>query len=186
MRAQQFGLHDERQLADFIEKQRAAIGTADEAKRGGNGAGESALHVAEQLRLHQLGRKHGAIDGHKRPVGAGTKSMDLPSGDFFADAGFAFDEHSRRARGNELDLRAQCIDAPLRSLGANDEAPSECHGVGSDERFWPRTAECAVISPPFCALRVGSGCESVAQSAGLRQGRSNGRDYADSRHQKSI
>ena len=83
-RAQQLGLHHERQLADFIEKQRAAIGTADESERGGNGAGESALHVAEQLRLHQLGRKHGAIDGHKRPVGAGTESMNLPSGDFFA------------------------------------------------------------------------------------------------------
>ena len=41
--AEQFGLHRERQLADFIEKKRAAIGTANESQRGRDGAGEAPL-----------------------------------------------------------------------------------------------------------------------------------------------
>ena len=64
--AQQFGLNGQRQLADFIEKQRAAIGATNKAQSGRDGAGERAFHVAEELRFHELGREDSAIDRHKR------------------------------------------------------------------------------------------------------------------------
>ena len=102
--AQQFGLNGQRQLADFIEKQRAAIGTANEAQSGRDGAGERALHVAEQLRFHQLGREDRAIDRHKRCRRTRTESMNLPGGDFFAGAGFAFDQE--RWRSAERSVRS--------------------------------------------------------------------------------
>ena len=36
------------------------------------GAGEAALHVAEQLRFEQRFGQAGAVDRHERPVGAGA------------------------------------------------------------------------------------------------------------------
>ena len=80
--AQNLGLHRERQLADLIEKQRAAVGTPHEPQRGRNGAGERALHVAKELRSHQLGRKGRAIDRHERPCRTAARSVDLPARQF--------------------------------------------------------------------------------------------------------
>ena len=49
-RAQELRLQIERQLADLVEEQRAAVGLLDEAALGVERAGEGAAHVAEQLR----------------------------------------------------------------------------------------------------------------------------------------
>ena len=50
--AQQLGLQLERQLADLVEEQRAAVGLLEQAARArAVGAGERAAHVAEQLAL---------------------------------------------------------------------------------------------------------------------------------------
>ena len=53
---QQLGLAFERQLADFVEKQRAQVGLLEEADVVAIGAGERAGLVAEQLALHEVGR----------------------------------------------------------------------------------------------------------------------------------
>ena len=50
-------------LADFVEQQRAAIGLLELADAAGDGAGEGALFMAEQLAFQQIFRNGGAIDG---------------------------------------------------------------------------------------------------------------------------
>ena len=65
-RAQQFHLCGQRQFADFVEEQRAAGGLDEFAGVAFGGAGERALLVAEQDRLHQIVRDRAAIDGDER------------------------------------------------------------------------------------------------------------------------
>ena len=67
--AQQLGLQVERQLADFVKEGGAAIGHFDQAGLGGDGAGEGAFHVAEQLALHERADQGGTIDGNERAYG---------------------------------------------------------------------------------------------------------------------
>ena len=51
--AQQLRLELGRHVADLVEEQRAAVGLHEEAPARRGGAGEGALHVAEQLALQQ-------------------------------------------------------------------------------------------------------------------------------------
>ena len=55
--AQQLGLRRFVQVADFVEKDRAAVGQLEPAAPQRRRAGERALLVAEQLALDQLGRE---------------------------------------------------------------------------------------------------------------------------------
>ena len=54
--AQELGLHRRVHLADLIEEQRAAVGLAEAPGRGGDGAGEGAADVAEELAFQQARR----------------------------------------------------------------------------------------------------------------------------------
>ena len=107
-RPKQFGLNEQREFADLIQEKGAAIRAANETEGGGYGSGERAFHVAEELRLHQLGRKDRTIDGNERPSGAGTKRVNLAGGHFFADTRLPFDQHGGRTAGNEFYFSLQC------------------------------------------------------------------------------
>ena len=63
---QQQPLHPQRHLADFVEEDGAVVGHLELAGLVAVGAGEAALHVAEQLRLEQRLGDAGAIDRHER------------------------------------------------------------------------------------------------------------------------
>ena len=63
--AQQLDLHLERQLADLVEEQRAAVGQLELADLARVRAGERPPLVAEQLGLQDLGRDRGAVDGQE-------------------------------------------------------------------------------------------------------------------------
>ena len=66
---QQAGLQVKRHVADFIEKQRAALGLFEAATAHGLRAGERATLMTKQLAFKQpLGNGCG-IDGNKRSVG---------------------------------------------------------------------------------------------------------------------
>src|SRR3954463_15614035 len=60
--AQQFYLRAERQLADLVEKQRAAGGLDEFAGVTFGSAGERPLFVAEQDRFHEIVGDRAAID----------------------------------------------------------------------------------------------------------------------------
>ena len=73
-RAQQLHLHRERQVGDFVEEQRAAVGGLEESVAIGLGAGERALAVAEELALHQVLGNRAAVHRDERLLGARTAS----------------------------------------------------------------------------------------------------------------
>lgn len=64
--AQQSGLQRQRHIADFIQKQRAAVGLFEAAYVPLGGAGEGAGFVAEQLAFQQLGRNGGGVERNER------------------------------------------------------------------------------------------------------------------------
>jgi len=85
--AQQLGLQLERQLADLVEKDRAAIGRLECALPGRVRAGERTALVTEQLALEQRRRKRSAVDDDERPVLAAALAVDRLRGSFLASAG---------------------------------------------------------------------------------------------------
>ena len=90
--SQQQRLHAQAHLAHFVEEQRAAVGHLQLAELVAIGAGEAALHVAEQLRFQQRFGEAGAIDGHERAVGAQRVRVDLARDEILADAAFTGDQ----------------------------------------------------------------------------------------------
>ena len=90
---------------DFVEKQRAAGGFDELAGVAFGGAGEGALLVAEQDRLHEIVGDRAAIDGDERFRLALAAAVDGAGEQFLADAGFALDQH-RDGRGRGLLRRA--------------------------------------------------------------------------------
>jgi hypothetical protein len=67
-RPQELGLDRQRQLADLVEHQRAAVGLGEEAAARADRAGERAADVTEQLGLGQVGRQRRAVEPHQRPA----------------------------------------------------------------------------------------------------------------------
>ena len=64
--AQHADLGRQRQLADLVEKQRAAVGPLEPAAAGLDRPGKCATLVAEQLRIDQFRRNRPAIDAIER------------------------------------------------------------------------------------------------------------------------
>ena len=91
-RAQQLDLGVERQLADLVEEQRAAVGFLELADALVDGAGERALLVAEQDALDQVLGDGAAVDGDERLAGALALALDGARDQLLADAAFALDQ----------------------------------------------------------------------------------------------
>jgi hypothetical protein len=69
--AQQAGLEFRRHVADFVEKQRAAVGLLEAPPARGGGAGEGAALVAEQFGFEQVLGDGGRVEGDEGLVRAG-------------------------------------------------------------------------------------------------------------------
>ncbi len=107
--AQQLGLQRQRQVADFVEEQRAAVGHLELADAPlALGAGEGARCGAEQLRLDQGFRNRGDVDRDEGAVGPWRQVVDALGQQLLAGAGLAPDQHRgvqlRGAPGLALDL----------------------------------------------------------------------------------
>ena len=107
--AQQLDLHVQRQVGDLVEEQRAALGGLEQARLVGDGAGEAALLVAEELALHQLGRNRAAVDRHERPVAPRPGLVDHARDELLARAGLAGDVDRRLAARDLGDHLAQLL-----------------------------------------------------------------------------
>src|SRR5215472_8527213 len=101
--AQQLRLHHQWQFADFIQKDRAAIGRFKQPGPRPLGAGEGAAGVAEEFRLDQLRRNGRAVDRHESAA-APRRVVDRAGHEFFARARFAGDEHGAHAARHLGDL----------------------------------------------------------------------------------
>lgn len=115
---QKLGLDMGRQLADLIEKQCAVVGKLDLADLAAGGcAGESALFIAEQLRLDEIFVQHRAVDLNEGPRGPVAHSMDGLGHGAFAHACLARDE-----------------DVGLCVGGILHEGPQPLHGVALEHQ----------------------------------------------------
>src|SRR6185437_17060324 len=94
-RLEQLGLLRERQLADLVEEEGAAVGGLEEADLLVARAREGAALVAEQLGFDELLGQRRAVDGDERLVGARPVEMQRACDQLLAGAGLAEDQHRR-------------------------------------------------------------------------------------------
>ena len=85
--AQQLALQLERDFADLVEEQRAAIGELEPADAVAHRAGEGAADMAEELALEQFARDRRAVDADQRPVAAAAGLVDGARDQLLAGAG---------------------------------------------------------------------------------------------------
>ncbi|VTR70208.1 hypothetical protein DESC_780396 [Desulfosarcina cetonica] len=101
--AQEFGLDRGRDIADFVEKNRAAVGFLEKAFFIPRGMGERALFIAEQLTLQNMLGHGGAVDGNERALAAVAQGMHRPGGEVFPRARFAGNQNGEIGFGDHLD-----------------------------------------------------------------------------------
>ena len=98
--AEKLDLDVERQLADLVEEERAAIRLAELADMLLGGAGEGALLMAEEDRFDQGRGDRTAIEGDEGPGAAVAGALDGAGDEFLPDPRFALDEDGDlRCRG---------------------------------------------------------------------------------------
>ena len=142
--AQQLDLRGQRHVADFVQKQRAAVGVLELAHAIGRGVGKRPAHVAEQLALQDVLAQGGAVERHERLVLARAVLMDGLGDQLLARAGVALDQHAGVGRGDPLEpvdhvvhLRAVADDAleaelfvqPAVQLGVGPPQPQTGRGL---------------------------------------------------------
>src|SRR4029077_7331874 len=91
--AQQFGLAGQGELANFIEKKRAALGHFASVGFAVVGSGEGAAFVAKEFVLDEAFGDGGAVQGDERLLAAIGKVMNGASEEFLAGAAFAEKKH---------------------------------------------------------------------------------------------
>src|SRR5581483_8526194 len=128
-RTQQLGLRGERQIRDFVEKERAALGCLELPAAAANAGGRLLLD-AEQLRLEQRFDERGAVDRDERAMPAMTELVDLPGDEFLADPALAFDENREIGRGDALDRRPQRLHDGRRPDERRDRVANRARGGG--------------------------------------------------------
>ena len=96
--AQQLGLRRFVQVADLVEKDRAAVGQLELAAAHRRRAGERPLFVAEQLALDELGRNGRAVDLHERARRHRALAMDVRRQQLLAGARLAREQHATSDR----------------------------------------------------------------------------------------
>src|SRR5260370_27069883 len=102
--AQQMRLLLERQIADLVEEDRAAMRGFEPPDAALAGAGEGALLMAEELGSDEAGRQRRAVDGDEGPFAIGRALMDRAGNQLLAGAALAGDQHRRVGRAELADL----------------------------------------------------------------------------------
>ncbi len=107
--AQQLDLHMQRQIRDFIQKKRAALGGLNQALLVADRARKTAAFVAKELALHEFGGNCAAIDRYERAIPARAGLMNEFRHQLLAGAGFAGNMHRRLAASDAGDHFAQLV-----------------------------------------------------------------------------
>ena len=103
--SQQLGLERRRQLGHLVEEEGAAVSRAKEPEGVGDGAREGPPHVAEELRLHEVGGDRAAVDRHEGPLGPPGLPVDRRRHELLAGTALALDQYRRvgvRHRGDHF------------------------------------------------------------------------------------
>src|SRR5262245_39670062 len=101
---QQFRLDIEREVADLIEKQRAAHRCPDEPLLIRDGTGEAATSMAEQLAIRQVALRCRAVVGEEHRRASWGADVDRARDEIFSGAAFTRDQHREVVPLQALDL----------------------------------------------------------------------------------
>jgi hypothetical protein len=133
--AQQLHLQRQRQLADLVQEERAALGERDAAAPAARRARERAAHVAEQLALQQRLGDGAAVHRDERARGARRAAVDEAREHLLAGARLALQQHRRVARRDALarphdggHRRAFAMDDGGRGAGVGEAQRGDGHG----------------------------------------------------------
>src|SRR5579862_7454493 len=99
-KSEQLDLQRERQIANLVEEDRAAIRRFQPPRLIFDRAGKRAAHVPEQLALEQMLAERGACDLDEGTILARTEAMDIRREHALAGAALARQQHGRVAIGN--------------------------------------------------------------------------------------
>ncbi len=100
--AQELDLRLKLQFTDFIEEERALISKLEQPGLGHVGAGKRAFFVAEQLALHQVFWKSGAVDVDPRAAAPVRGPVNRAGNELLAGSSFARDEGGLSVRSNAV------------------------------------------------------------------------------------
>jgi hypothetical protein len=120
--AQQFALQLERDLANFIQKQRPAVGQLKASGAVAHGAGERAFDVTEEFALEQFARDRSAIDLDERAVATPAAFVNGAGDEFLARARLALDKYGRFGRRDLMELHQRLVE---RGAAADDFAEGQ-------------------------------------------------------------
>ena len=107
--AQQLDLHVQRQIRDFIEKQRAALRGLNEALLVADRAGKAAALMAEEFAFHEFRGNGAAIDRYEGAIAPRAGFMNEFRHQFLAGAGFPENVYRRLAARDAADHFAQVL-----------------------------------------------------------------------------
>src|SRR5207253_6902046 len=93
--AKQLRLEVQRQVADLVEEEGAAVRELEAADPARDGTGEGAALVAEELALQQAGGDGGAVELDERASAPGAQRVDQAADQLLARARLAPDEDGR-------------------------------------------------------------------------------------------
>ena len=113
-RPQQLGLGRKRQIADFVEKQRAASGVLELALTAAH-AGRRPILDAEQLGFEKRLHQRCAVQCDERAAAARADVVDLPRHELLPRSAFPFDEDGKGCRRDPLDPVAHAAHDGARS-----------------------------------------------------------------------
>ena len=111
-KTQQVGLQLQRQVTDFIEKQRATMGRFDAPGLALMRPGECALFMAEQFGLDQMLGDRPTVDGDERLLAALRLTVQGACHQFLAGAALTTDQHGRFGGRQFAQQLAQLTDRP--------------------------------------------------------------------------
>jgi hypothetical protein len=124
--AQQLDLDVERQLADFIEKNRRLIGQLEAPDLPRYSAGVGAFFAAEQLAFDKGCRNGRAVDPHHRSSFTGAQLMNLRREQFLAGARLSEQQHGGIGRRHLLHLLERFPDRRARAEDCAGAEPLGC------------------------------------------------------------
>jgi hypothetical protein len=157
--AQQLDLKRQRHVADFVEEQGAAICRLEKPAPRIAGAGEGALHMAEQLGFEQLLGNRPAVDGHERP-GTRAGAVNGARQHLLAAAAVAANQHAGLGSGHHARFGHQFRHPGTAENDASQPffrlpAPAEWIGRNPPHRTAPR------VAGPGRSFPARAGCRKV-------------------------
>jgi hypothetical protein len=100
--SQEAHLSSEREFANFVQEERASVGTLEPSLTGADCSGERPLLVSEQLGIDEFGWDGTAVHANNRTTATARSSVDGACDDFLSGTGLAQDEYRRVGPGNEF------------------------------------------------------------------------------------